>query len=190
MVINRVGSLDINVLHIKQICGCIFSVTRDKNTSTCVPVVQAYQHLQVIFVTPSLISRNQLSVEVILLNVDDCTSPAWTWFVESECQPGIFTECSRTHIRRVAELTHCAVTCDCVDSCDFLYLKHNRLPRRNQTTERLCEIWVYRKGQKYHRHDKAWKKAWRCAGEVFKCMSWRMYQRRCFSYSNLIEIHC
>ena len=143
VVINRDISGETNAIEINHICEIPSPVTSDKNASTCTPVVQAHQQLQAIFITPSLIPRNQLSVEVILMNVDDCSSPAWTWFVESECQPGLFTECSRTHLDRTAEFTHCAVTCHCGHSCDFLYLKYNRLPRQNQTSEQLCEIWTH-----------------------------------------------
>ena len=143
IVINRRSSLEVNFIEMSDICGFLFPTTSDKNTLTCVPTVQGHKQLQAIFITPSLVPTNQLSVEVILMNVDDCSSPAWTWFVESKCQPGVFTECSRSNINRVREFLHCAVTCHCVDSCDFFYLKHNRLPRRNQTTERLCEIWAY-----------------------------------------------
>ena len=157
MVMNRGASREINVIEVKQICRFFFPVTSDKNIFTCVPAVQGHEQLQVIFITPSLVPTNQLSVEVILMNVDDCSSPAWTWFVESECQPGIFTECSRMHINRVAEFTHCAVTCDCIDSCDFLYLKYNRLPLRNQSSEQLCEIWAHRYGNT--QHNGAWTKS-------------------------------
>ena len=154
LVINRVASFEINVMEMKDICGLLFPITSDKNTSTCVPAVKGLKQLQAIFITPSLVPTNQLSVEVILLNVDDCSSPAWTWFVESECQPGVFTECSRNQLTRVEEFTHCVVICTCVDSCDFLHLKYNRLPLRNQTSEKLCEIWAHRNG--YNQPFEGW----------------------------------
>ena len=146
MVINHRAPLQRNVIKMNDICGFLFPITRDNNNFTCVPAVQGHEQLQAIFITPSLVPRNQLSVEVILLNVDDCSSPSWTWFVESECQPGVFTECSRNHLNHVAEFTYCVVNCECVVSCDFFYLKYNRLPRRNQTSEQLCEIWAHRNG--------------------------------------------
>ena len=145
MVIKQGASPQTNLIEMKDICGFLFPVMSDKNTFTCVPAVQGHKQLQAIFITPFLVPTDELSVEVILMNVDDCSSPAWTWFVESEYQPGIFTECSSNHVNRVAEFTLCTVTCKCAASCDFLYLKHNRIPRRNQTSEQLCEIWTHQK---------------------------------------------
>ena len=69
MVINRGISLETNVIEIKHICGIPSPVTSDKDASTCTPVVQTHQQLQAIFITPSLVPTNELSVEVIL----------WTW---------------------------------------------------------------------------------------------------------------
>ena len=140
---NRVASVDVNVIEKKQVCRFFFPITSDKNNSTCINAVQAHEQLHVIFNTSTFSPSNRLSVEVTLMNVDDCNSPAWTWYVESECNEGLYTECSSTQIMQIAELTTCVITCYCVASCDFLYLKYNRLPLHNQTSEQLCEIWAH-----------------------------------------------
>ena len=147
IVIGRGASVDVNVIEQEQVNGRLFPITSDKNVSTCVNTTLGHDQLQAIFTFPALPPSDQLSVEVILMNVDDCSSPAWTWFVESECRPKDYIECSRTHITRVAEFTRCAINCVCLDSCDFLYLKYNRLPLRIQTSEQLCEIWSSRNGE-------------------------------------------
>ena len=145
-VIHRGHAGDMNVIERKQIGELIVPITSDNNISTCINAVQAFRVLQGIFKYPIVSQRHQLSVKVILMNVDDCSSPAWTWFVESECFQGMFRECSRSQIAQVAEFTHCAVTCKCLDQCDFLYLKYN-LPRQDQSSAQLCEITAYRNGK-------------------------------------------
>ena len=147
MVINQEATVDLNIIETKQIFDLFFPITSDKNISTCVNAVQAHQQLQAIFTASILPPRNQLSVEIILKNVEDCSSPAWTWFVESECRPGIYTECSRIQItQQNSDFIHCAVTCYCLDPCDFLYLKYHRFSWQNQTSEQLCEVWARRNG--------------------------------------------
>ena len=131
-----------NAIEAEQNCGVDFSVISDNNSSNCVFLTQAHNRLQAVITFPNLMSKQHLSIEVILLNVDDCSSPAWTWFTESRCLQGVYTECSSAHRSQVAEFTHCVVTCVCYQSCDFLFLKYNRLPLRNQTMEQLCEIRV------------------------------------------------
>ena len=149
MVIDRGASVDVNVIEQEQVHGHLFPITSDKNVSTCVNTTLGHKQLQAIFTFPSLPPNDQLSVEVILMNVDDCSSPAWTWFVESECRPVVYTECSSTHITRVAEFTHCGIHCVCLDSCDFLYFKYSRVPLRTQRMEQLCEIWSPRNGRNW-----------------------------------------
>ena len=141
MLINHEATVHMNIIERKQLFDLFFPITSDKNISTCVNTVQEHQQLQAIFTASILLPRNQLSVDVVLKNVDDCSSPAWTWFVESECRPGVYTECSLAQIARAADLTHCVLTCYCLHSCKLLYLKYNRLPWQNQTSEQLCEYW-------------------------------------------------
>ena len=146
MLINHTATVHMNIIETKQIFY-LFPITSDKNISTCVNAVQVHQQLQAI--TASILPlSNQLSVEVILKNVDDCSSPAWTWFVESECRPGIYTGCSRSQKDRVADFTHCVVTCYCLHYCELLYLKYKQLLWQNQTSEKLCEVWVQRNAEK------------------------------------------
>ena len=131
-----------DVIQKKNIRGSFFPITTDQDISTCIATNQEHKQLQAIFTFPNLPHNNSLSVEVILMNVDDCRSPAWTWFVESECNPGSYNECPSIQQNRVSELIYCFVTCQCYQSCGTLYLKYNRLPLRNQTLEQLCEIRV------------------------------------------------
>ena len=149
MMIGRDAPVVVNVIEQKQVYGHSFPVASDKNVSTCVNTTLGHKQLQAIFTFPSLPSSDQLSVEVILMNVDDCSSPAWTWFVESECRPVVYTECSSSHITRVAEFTYCGIHCVCLDWCDFLHLKYSRLPLRTQRMEQLCEIWSPRNGRNW-----------------------------------------
>ena len=149
MMIGRDASVVVNVIEQQQVYGHSFPVASDKNVSTCVTTTLGHKQLQAIFTFPSVPPSDQLSAEVILMNVDDCSSPAWTWFAESECRPEDYTECSSTHITRVAEFTHCGIHCVCLDSCDFLYLKYSRLPLRTQGMEQLCEIWWPRNGRNW-----------------------------------------
>ena len=140
MIISRGSSAEMNVIEESQFHAHFFPITSDKDIHTCVNATWGHKQLQAIFTSSTLTPKQQLSVEVILMNVDDCNSPAWTWYVESRCIPGFYTECSRIQITRVAEFTRCAINCNCFDSCHFLYLKYNRLPLKTQTSEQLCEI--------------------------------------------------
>ena len=142
LLMNRGDSVDVNVIERKQVCKFFFPITGDNDISTCIDAVEGHEQLQGIFT--SFPASNRLSIEVTLMNVDDCNSPAWTWFVESECNEGVHTECSSTQITKTAEFTTCGLTCYCLDSCNLLYLKYNHLTWRNQTSEKLCEIWAHR----------------------------------------------
>ena len=145
IVINETNSTDVNVIgddFTDEFCGGRFSIISDNNVSTCVPATQAYKQLQAIFTFPTLPPTHKLSVKIILMNVDGCSSQAWTWFTESDCYPGIYTECSHTIMTQTNELTHCTFTCHCFGLCDSLYLKYNNIPLRDQTSEQLCEIWA------------------------------------------------
>ena len=87
IVIGRGASVDVNVIEQEQVNGRLFPITSDKNVSTCVNTTLGHDQLQAIFTFPALPPSDQLSVEVILMIVNDCSSPAWTSFVESECRP-------------------------------------------------------------------------------------------------------
>ena len=167
LLTNRAASLDVNVMEKIQVCEFSFPITSDNNNSSCIYAEQGHEHLHVIFNTSTFSSSKRLVVEVTLMNVDDCNSPAWTWFVESECAKGLYTECSSTQITQIAEFTTCALTCYCVASCDSLYLMHNRLPLRNQTTEQLCELWALRNGRK-----------WLCTTWLLKSLATRLFSQQ------------
>ena len=132
-----------------KVCTLFFPITSDKNTSTCINAVAPQGQLHVIFAASTFPRSNTLSIGITLMHVDDCNSPAWNWFVGSGCGKGIYMECSGTQLAQVAEFTTCGFTCHCVDRCDILHLKYNHLPWRNQTPEKLCEIWAHRNGTKW-----------------------------------------
>ena len=161
-VIKHGASVEMNVIERKWVCQFFIPVTSDKNSATCINASQAQGQLQAIFTFPTLYPRSHISIKVTLMNVDDCTSPAWTWFVESGCVKGVYNECSSTQITQVAEFTTCILTCYCMASCDFLYLKYNRLPLRDQSSEQLCEIWALRDGHNWPGYDGslAWASWW------------------------------
>ena len=162
IVISKTNSTEINVIEAEfsnEFCGGHVPIVSDNNDSTCIPVTRAHKQLQAIFTFPSLPPTHELSVRIILMNVNGCSSPAWTWFTESDCHRGIYTECSHTLMVQTNELTHCTYTCHCFGSCDSLYLKYNNIPLRNQTSEQLCEIWA-RWDVIWWLHDKANKFTW------------------------------
>ena len=145
IVISKTNSIEVNVIKddfTNDFCGGHVPIVSDNNVSTCVPVTQAHRQLQAIFTFPTLPPTHKLSVKITLMNVDGCSSPAWTWFAESDCHRGIYTECSHTLMIKDNELTHCDFTCHCLGPCDSLYLKYNDIPLRDQTSEQLCEIWA------------------------------------------------
>ena len=145
IVISKNDSTEINIIEDKfmaEFCGVHFSIISDNNVSTCVPVTQAQRQLQAIFTFPSLSTKHELSVKITLMDVNDCSSFAWTWFTEPDCHRGIYTECSPTLMNRTNKLTHCVVTCHCFGSCNSLYLKYNDIPWQNQKPEQLCEMWA------------------------------------------------
>ena len=145
IVINENNSAEINVVEdnfTRVFCGVHLSIISDNNVSTCVPVAQTRGQLQAIFTFPTLPSKQDLSAKIILRNADDCNSSAWTWFTESDCHRGIYTECSHTLMNRINEHTYCVSTCHCLGSCDLFYLKYNNIPWKNQNLEQLCEIWA------------------------------------------------
>ena len=144
LLVSRADFVDVNVIEKKRVCRFFFPITSDKNISTCIDAVEGHEQLQGIFTSSTFPESNRLSIEVTLMNVDDCNSPAWTWFVGSECNEGVHTECSSTQITQTAEFTTCGLTCHCLDLCNFLYLKYNHFTWRNQTSEKLCEIWAQR----------------------------------------------
>ena len=133
------------VLHrLNKIAVSGFSQTdvNDENNATCTHTSVDNSQLQAVFYFSYINPEQTISTEVVLKNVEDCRSPAWTWFVQSRCNGTIYSECSRVQIKRNSVFTHCLVTCHCCDSCGYLYFKHYQIPRWDQSSERLCEIWA------------------------------------------------
>ena len=139
-VIQREHTPGINVIGLQQVCGVLVPITGDNNKFTCINITKGNDRLQAIFTFPSLLPSHYLSVKVILRNVEDCSSLIWTWYTESDCDQTIYSECASEQITRIAGFTQCVVTCHCLNSCSFLFLKYNRLPWLDQTSEQLCEI--------------------------------------------------
>ena len=96
LLMNRGDSVDVNVIERKQVCRFFFPITGDKNISTCIDAVEGHEQLQGIFTSSTFSASHRLSIKVTLMNADDCNSLAWTWFVGSECNEGVHTECSST----------------------------------------------------------------------------------------------
>ena len=113
----------------------------DENNNTCVPVMLSGDRLlQAVFTFPNSNISHQMSVEIILKNVEDCRSPAWVWFVESQCTPAYFQECSLILQYRRDNYAICLVSCFCPISCDYLYVKYNWVPFMDQEGHELCEV--------------------------------------------------
>ena len=119
------------------------SALRDRNGGTCMTTKRADMTLQAVFSFPDAAINRQMSVEVMLKSITDCASPAWTWFVESECSINHYLECSRRTLRISNDQTsYCEITCDCFLTCDYLYLKHNRIRSVKDESDEICEVRV------------------------------------------------
>ena len=121
-------------------CGVPRTFLNDGVNTTCKYSNEMDKQLQAVFFSPLKTADQRMTVEVILKNVEDCSSPAWTWYVESDCQLGAYTQCDRSNVERGTEYTRCLITCMCIGPCDFLYLKYDRLPWQDQAREQLCEL--------------------------------------------------
>ena len=118
--------------------AAVDSVLSDANDATCMPTTKDDTTLQAVFRIPN---GRQMSVEVILGNATDCTSPAWNWFVESECSAGGYLECSQKTLDISSSQTlHCEISCGCLLSCDYLYLKYYRIPWAMPDHSVICEV--------------------------------------------------
>ena len=139
-VINGMCSDDVNVMRRSNVSVHPLTFLNDNNNSTCEVMSLNGKQLQAVFHLSYIIPKPQLSVEAILKHAGDCSSSAWTWLAETENRKGIYTECYQAQVFS-DKFTHCAITCNCLGPCDYLYLMYNRLPWQNPTEE-LCEIWV------------------------------------------------
>ena len=120
-----------------HVCGFTQTFVNDGVDSTCVDTIADGKQLQVIFYFSFVSPCHKMSVEVVMKNLDNCTSPAWTWFVGSGC---LYNECFSKQLHQTAEFTRCAVTCVCFESCNYLYFMYNQIPWKSHKVEQLCEI--------------------------------------------------
>ena len=117
------------------------SVISDGNNNTCMPTEQAGMVFQAASSFLESAIKGQISVEVILRSTTDCASPAWTWFVESECSAHSYLECSgRTHSISNGPNVRCEITCKCFPTCDYFFVKYNRTPYIKDDSNEICEL--------------------------------------------------
>ena len=120
-----------------RVCGFTQTFVNDGVDSTCVDTIADGKQLQVIFDFAFVSPGHQMSVEVVMKYLDNCTSPAWTWFVGSDC---FYRECFSKQVSQNAEFTRCVVTCLCLEPCNNLYSMYNQIPWKSHKVEQLCEI--------------------------------------------------
>ena len=117
------------------------SVLGDQINGTCMPTKQGGVTLQAAFRFPDAAVNGQMSVEVISRSTMDCASPGWTWFVESECSFNHYLECSKETLSTSnAQNLYCEITCECLPTCDYLFIKYNRIPHIKDDSSEMCEI--------------------------------------------------
>ena len=117
------------------------SVLNDETNDTCMSTKTADMTLQAVFSFPNADMDRLMSVEVILKNVADCASPAWTLFVESDCSTNYYVECSRnTSTSLDGQNSRCEITCMCPFTCDHLFFKYSRCPLGKDDDSEICEV--------------------------------------------------
>ena len=115
----------------------------DRQNSTCINVSQSHQRkLQAVFTFPNSNISRDMSVNVMMKNVEDCVYPFWTWFVGSECEPRHFLECFKTVVQHVDGNMTCGITCLCSVGCTYLYLKFDNFPGSDDYAGEICEIYL------------------------------------------------
>ena len=122
-------------------CGVSQTFINDNIDATCVNATVGDKHLHVVFNFSNVIPDHQISMEVVMKNVDDCSSPAWTWFVGSDCYDGPYMQCTASEPYHMAEFTLCIVSCQCWQQpCNIVHVVHNLVPWQDHIVEQLCEI--------------------------------------------------
>ena len=115
----------------------------DRNNATCLHVKQSpNDSLQAVFQFPNLSSSLDMSVEVVVRNVEDCSSVTWNWFVESMCAPKNFLECQKSILSQQLNYSRCIVLCPCNPTCDYLYLKYTPTIYEDQSGEEICDVYL------------------------------------------------
>ena len=119
------------------------SMLVDSKNGTCVFVHGlGLGTLQAIFKFPQYNSTGKLSVDVLTHDAGDCSSPAWTWFVGSNCSSNKFRECHNTGVLTNGGFSRCRVTCvyPGFEACDLLHFKYTLTHGDIYTTAALCEV--------------------------------------------------
>ena len=101
------------------------SILVDLSNETCVLLyAPELQTLQTIITFPRNNVVENISVDVLAKDVDDCSSPAWAWFVGSNSSS--FRECYNVGINKTGVFASCRVTCVCPnsESCQYLNFKY------------------------------------------------------------------
>ena len=103
------------------------SMLVDSQNDTCIYVNEpGLQTLQAIFDFPHYNVNNGLSVDVLMKNTENCSSPACTWFVRSNCSSGVVRECKSTGVDEFGDYSLCRMTCNCnkFELCQSLHFKY------------------------------------------------------------------
>ena len=98
------------------------------------------QTLQTIITFPRNNAVENISVDVLAKDVDDCSSAAWAWFVgsnSSKCR-----ECYNVGINKIGVFTRCQVTCVCPnsESCQYLNFKYVFDQTSVNIKSAICEV--------------------------------------------------
>ena len=125
----------------RRACGVSQTSINDNIDTTCVNATVGDKHLHVVFSFSNVIPGHQISMEVVMKNVDDCFSPAWTWSVGSHCYDGTYMQCNASEPYHMAGFTRCLVSCQCWQQpCKMVHVVHNLVPWQDHIAEQLCEI--------------------------------------------------
>ena len=139
-IISTTSSTGCHELEGTLLCEFYQTLINDNKDATCVNTTIDDRLLQVVFYFRHVSPGHQMSVEVVMKNVDGCSSPAWTWFVGSECRKNGYKECSLKQIEEHAGFIRCIVTCPCWGSCHYLHFVYNLIPWSRRSVGQLCEV--------------------------------------------------
>ena len=117
------------------------SILVDLQNETCaLQHAPELQTLQTIMTFPRNNATKHISVDVIAKDVDDCSSPAWTWFVGSSSNR--FRECYNVNINKIGVFSLCRMACVCPDSasCQFLNFKYAFDQTSINITNATCKV--------------------------------------------------
>ena len=99
----------------------------DSRNDTCALLhAPKLERLQFVVDFPQYKAVGDISVDVLTKDVNDCNSPAWTWFVGSSCSSTRFQECYNVGVDKIGGFSRCRVTCVCrnAEYCQILHFKY------------------------------------------------------------------